>query len=587
MAPSQYPVNSPSPLDRIAGNYVELDDMKAERSPTWSTKDEYTNVKTKETIPSELPARPRIEDDGSSNWWIFESVAWLISAIALAIIIAVVAITDGKPLPTWPMHITLNSFVSFMSTLMKAAAVVPVAECISQLKWLWFRRAGAVHDIQTFDEASRGTWGSAKLLFVTRGIHLAKLGALITIIMLAIDPFVQQVITYQKEPIMSTHSNSSVPIASMYSDYSFGSMMALREPTMTMKAAINNGMYDTADTPQLDFPISATCATGNCTWPSTYKSLAVCSKCSNTTSLMTTSCDEPFGPWPAMCNYTLPNSMFFNGQLRGNMYLNSSGSYDSLAYNNSQSTFATLSTMRGLHDLSSTNLLGVVSNECVLYFCVNEYHSNVTNGAFTETLVASYTGDRNPEDQQNITISVPGTGKEYWVGAQSWYALRSHFLDYWTGNVSGSTGRLSSTSDILTALYTFGEDGSGSGTQKIGGENDTVAAIAAAMTKVLRMYDIPSNTSLWVTNATALNATTSDRFALGTAWTIETFVHVRWLWMILPIVLEVLILGFLVGTILQSNRSGLPGWKSSTLPLIQGKLSEMREAIAEKRRSRV
>lgn len=425
MSLSQYPLQTLSPLDRLAGNYAELADMKDDKN-SMADREQWDQKQGQETIPMELPMRPKPDNEKEHSWWIFEAVAWLLSAVTLAIIIITVALTDGKPLPAWPMNITLNSFISFMTTLMKASAAIPVAECISQLKWLWFRKAGTVCDIQTFDEASRGTWGSAKLLLITRGIHLAKLGALITIILLAVDPFVQQVITYQKEPIVSTDSNSTVPIASMYNDYAYGAIMAIREPTVAMKAAINNGMYDTAEMPQLDFPISATCPTGNCTWSSTYLSLAVCSKCANTTSLITKSCGESFGTSPAPCNYSLPNGMFLNGQTRGSMYMNASGLYDSLTYS-PQSTFATLSTMRGLHDLSSTYLLGVVSNECALYFCVNEYEGNVINGAFNEVVVASYTDDASPEMLQNITISVPSANKQFWISYQSWYALTLHF----------------------------------------------------------------------------------------------------------------------------------------------------------------
>jgi hypothetical protein len=424
MVSSQYPIHSVSPLDRLTGNYVELEDMKSDAR---STIHDGTNISVEEKPSAELPILPRADDELSDCWWIVEAAAWMVSVLTLAIIIATLALTDGKPLPTWPMNITLNSFISFMSTLMKAACAVPIVECISQLKWLRFRKAGAVRDIQTFDEASRGIWGSAKLLVATPGIHLAKLGALITIILLAVDPFVQQAVAYKKEPVVSTFSNSSVPISPMYNDYAYGEIMAIREPTVAMKAAINNGIYDTADAPQLDFATPAACATGNCTWPSSYQSLAVCSKCANTTSLITTSCGESYGTVAAACNYSLPNGMFFNGQGRGSMYMNSSGAYDSLAYNNSQSTFATLSTMRGLHDLSSTNLLGVVSNECVLYFCVDEYQSSVTNSVFTETVVASYTGDANPEINQNITISVPGAEEQFWVSPQSWYALGLYF----------------------------------------------------------------------------------------------------------------------------------------------------------------
>ncbi|KAF3025747.1 hypothetical protein E8E14_014411 [Neopestalotiopsis sp. 37M] len=594
--PPPFDLEAPSPLDRIAGHYVELNDMKPQRTLTGSTRVDDSplctptvatmDAKPKEfLIPEELPQRLEPAPTPSGNWWIVEGVAWIASAIALAVVIVTVAMTDGKPLPTWPMDITLNSFISFMTTIMKAAAAIPVAEGISQLKWLWYRKAGAVRDIQTFDEASRGTWGSAKLLVSTRGIHLGKLGAIITIILLAVDPFVQQVVIYEKQPVISDFANSSVPIVANYSDYAAGAIMAMREPTLGMKSAINTGVYDMSDEPQYDFDISASCSTGNCTWLSTYYTLGVCSKCANTTSQITSNCEEQFGTLPAICNYTLPNGMGFDGQRRGGAYMNSSSAYESLAYNNTQSTIGVVSTMRGLHDLSSQTLYGVVSNECVLYFCVNEYQANVTNGEFNETLVASYTGDGNPVTNENITISVPGSDTEYWVGATAWYAINMYFWDYFTGSVSGDVGEQYSTNDVVAALYEFGEDGSGTGAQKVGGENNTIAAVAAAMTKMLRMYGLPSDSSTW--NTTDTNSTSIDRFALGIAWTTETFVHVRWLWMILPVALEVLVLIFFVGTVFQSNRSGLPGWKSSTMPLIQGKLGELQLAIAEKRRSKL
>jgi hypothetical protein len=37
---------------------------------------------------------------------------------------------------------------------------MPVGEGISQLKFLWFRRIRTLADLDDFDEASRGPWGS-------------------------------------------------------------------------------------------------------------------------------------------------------------------------------------------------------------------------------------------------------------------------------------------------------------------------------------------------------------------------------------------------------------------------------------------
>jgi hypothetical protein len=53
--------------------------------------------------------------------------------------------------------------------------------------------------LQVFDEASRGPWGSFVLFWRTRGAAapaLALPGALITVFMLAFEPFAQQVVSF-------------------------------------------------------------------------------------------------------------------------------------------------------------------------------------------------------------------------------------------------------------------------------------------------------------------------------------------------------------------------------------------------------
>ncbi|KAI1492866.1 hypothetical protein F5X96DRAFT_319561 [Biscogniauxia mediterranea] len=578
--PSPYSVHSDSPLTRIAGrNYVELDDLKAEDAGHGHAHPERDATQT----PDNLPPRPMpafTESGDGNGWWLFEIAAWVASAIALVAIIITIALTDGKPLPQWPMHITLNSFVSFMSTIMKAALIIPVAEGISQLKWLWFKRAGDLDDIQTFDEASRGSWGSMKLIFSSTRLHLAKLGAFITIVALGVDPFIQQVIVYPYRTIPSPTNNVSVPIAHRYNDYAYGGIMSMREPTLEMKAAINNGVYDTNDHPQDDFRMSTQCATGNCTWPETYLSLAVCSKCANTTSLITQNCTTSGSL--SYCEYSLPNGMYFDGLMRGQFYMNATGALPTINFNNTQSTVASLTTMRGLHDLSSTTLFGVVSNECVLYFCVNEYRAEVENDNFTETVIASYTGDADPVMGENVTITVPPSGnrtaaQDFVVTATSWEAMSLYFADFWTGNVTGQVGRMSSTSDVMTALYDLGEDGSGSGAQKPGGENNTVAAVAASMTRILRLWPQSSR------SGGAASEDPADARAVGTVWVTETYVRVRWPWMALPVAIEGLALIFLIGTIIQSKMSGVAVWKSSTMPMLEGKVRELQETFSNRR----
>ena len=75
---------------------------------------------------------------------------------------------NGRPLTDWPFSITLNTFISLLATLARAALALPIAESISQLKWVWFQRSHRLLDVQAFDSASRGPLGSLSLLQVTK-----------------------------------------------------------------------------------------------------------------------------------------------------------------------------------------------------------------------------------------------------------------------------------------------------------------------------------------------------------------------------------------------------------------------------------
>lgn len=116
--------------------------------------------------------------------------------------------------------------------------------------------------------------------------------------------------------------------------------------------------------------------------------------------------------------------------------------------------------------------------------------------------------------------------------------------------MTGSTGEASATSDVLDAIYQLGDNTNG-------GENITMQALAMSMTHLLR------------TQKTLANGTST---AKGLAWSSMTYVHVRWMWLILPAVLLALTLVFLIGTILMSAASGVAIWKSSTLALLQIRL---------------
>jgi hypothetical protein len=70
------------------------------------------------------------------NWWVC-IVSVVISILALLAIVIILAYVDDKALTRLPFGISVNTYISFFSTIAKATMLFAVAECLSQLKWLW------------------------------------------------------------------------------------------------------------------------------------------------------------------------------------------------------------------------------------------------------------------------------------------------------------------------------------------------------------------------------------------------------------------------------------------------------------------
>lgn len=114
------------------------------------------------------------------------------------------------------MNITLNAYIATLSRVASASLMLPVSEALGQLKWSWFQgHSKKMWDFELFDNASRGPWGSFMLLVRTRGTTLAALGAAITIFVMAMDPFFQQVVRYPQVTVLQSQ-NSSIPKVTRY-----------------------------------------------------------------------------------------------------------------------------------------------------------------------------------------------------------------------------------------------------------------------------------------------------------------------------------------------------------------------------------
>ena len=104
-----------------------------------------------------------------NDWWIWEITAGIVSVSSLLAICIVLAVFDGHAYPKIDWGITLNAVIALLTTIMKAGFMTLLAEGTSQLKWLAFaKERRPLHDLNVYDAASRGGFGSLRLLLRLR-----------------------------------------------------------------------------------------------------------------------------------------------------------------------------------------------------------------------------------------------------------------------------------------------------------------------------------------------------------------------------------------------------------------------------------
>ena len=91
--------------------------------------------------------------------------------------------------------------------------LLTVAECLSQSKWILFRKKPRkLFDFYSIDAASRGPLGSLNWLHNLSGFtFLAYVGAILTILSTVLGPFTQQVVTYPLRSVVVSEQSVTVP----------------------------------------------------------------------------------------------------------------------------------------------------------------------------------------------------------------------------------------------------------------------------------------------------------------------------------------------------------------------------------------
>lgn len=192
----------------LVGDVTDYRDVDSAPNLTESGPADFPSTSTPKLVQAEIvPDTPKRPAQFTLRDWEWEIGACIFSLGCFAAVVGVLASYDAKSLTSWNFvfGITLNTLVAILSTLSRSSLLVPVTSCISQLKWIHLVAAPRpLREVQVFDDASRGPWGSLELIWRLHvKTKLATWGSIITILTLAMGPFTQQLLSYPSRSVIS------------------------------------------------------------------------------------------------------------------------------------------------------------------------------------------------------------------------------------------------------------------------------------------------------------------------------------------------------------------------------------------------
>lgn len=122
------------------------------------------------------------------------------SFVLLGGLVGLLLAFDGQPIFDSGV-VTLNTLVAIITTGYRACIAHLLAFIISQSKWVAFSHGPRrLLDLDRIESAGQGPLGSLFLLFNSKikSVAIIRLGALLTVVSIAIDPFAQQLLQYRQ-----------------------------------------------------------------------------------------------------------------------------------------------------------------------------------------------------------------------------------------------------------------------------------------------------------------------------------------------------------------------------------------------------
>jgi hypothetical protein len=333
----------------------------------------------------------------------------------------------------------------------------------------------------------------------------------------------------------------------------------------SFKAAVNSAIYSGFIKDQHSSTL-AQCSTGNCTWDP-FPTLAVCGKCTNITDQI-----EHDSGGSYVSQYGL--------YLQGFSLSDNTGYINSTIHVVKEEAGTGNATLIHIGMIGRTDKVGdggtgyIQAEDCVLQYCVQVIQPNFTSGLFSEKVLANFTqwnSSYNLSSGSNPIYS-PSGSLINWPDPLSLTKqtdlqsdLNTNFtIDPWAlleqrkwlgtmldvkvwADEEEDISYNASDAGVVEAIYSNG----------IGNLSNTMNAMSESLTTQMRIAP-----AVWEDITGLTNKTT------GVAHEMIAIVHVAWLWLIFPAVVEIVGVAFVLATIILNSRSEAKLWKTSVLPML-------------------
>jgi hypothetical protein len=206
--------------------------------------------------------------DRFQSTWLLEHFSLVLAVLLFGAVCVLVAYYNQKPLSTWTADLSFNTVLSILSIPLRGAILVPAASAVGQLKWLNIRGQQKLVVFRAYDEATRGPFGAFKLLTTSGRRPLAVLGAIIILVSLINDAFIQASVSIKLRDIQHLEA-AKLPVLHNYAEYSVqrtaqgNNTYVSIQPASVLPGALYASVVNSGSI-NLRQDVQANCSTGHC-----------------------------------------------------------------------------------------------------------------------------------------------------------------------------------------------------------------------------------------------------------------------------------------------------------------------------------